>query len=62
MNVEEAIAKLKEFNPKAELTTTFTETIAFSWVSDDTEDIEESKKNARVVFIEPAENEEEDLC
>ena len=48
MLIEEFIEKLSEFNPKAEITTPYSETIELSWISEDGAD----KKDTKIVFIE----------
>ena len=48
MLIEEFIEKLSEFNPKAEITTPYSETIELSWISEGGAD----KKDTKIVFIE----------
>lgn len=46
MKVRELIEELKTYNPDAEITTPFSETIGLSYISD------KGKENAEIVFIE----------
>jgi len=48
MLIEEFIKELQQFNPKAEITTPYSETIELSWICVDGED----KKTTEIVFIE----------
>ena len=52
MKVEDLIKELSAFNQKAEITTPYSETIRVSWISDEDEDIQKSKKDTVLVFIE----------
>ena len=48
MLIEELISELSSFNPKAEITTPYSETIELSWICADGED----KDTTEMVFIE----------
>lgn len=48
MLIEEFIEELSQFNPKAEITTPYSETIELSWISADGAD----KEDTKLVFIE----------
>ena len=48
MFIEEFIEELQEFNPKAEITTPYSETIELSYICEDGAD----KKTTKMVFIE----------
>ena len=48
MLIEEFIEELSQFNPKAEITTPYSETIELSWISSDGAD----KEDTKLVFIE----------
>lgn len=48
MLIEEFIEELSAFNPKAEITTPYSETIELSWICEDGAD----KSSTKIVFIE----------
>lgn len=48
MLIEEFIEELSQFNPKAEITTPYSETIELSWISSDGA----GKEDTELVFIE----------
>lgn len=48
MLIEEFIEELSQFNPKAEITTPYSETIELSWISSDGA----GKEDTKLVFIE----------
>ena len=48
MLIEEFIEELQQFNPKAEITTPYSETIELSWISSDGA----GKEDTKMVFIE----------
>ena len=48
MLIEKFIEELSQFNPKAEITTPYSETIELSWICDDGA----GKEDRKLVFIE----------
>lgn len=56
MKISELIDELKEYNPDAEITTPYSETIGLSFISEDGAD----KSNTELVFIELRDYVEED--